>query len=57
MNHYEYQCMIDEQKRILNKTNREAWKYMSGNLYQKPFFSKFITFVFKGMKSSIRCDD
>ncbi|WP_186306566.1 hypothetical protein [Siminovitchia fortis] len=48
MNLYEYQYMINEQKRLLNQINREAWKHTSGYLYQKPFLVKFITSVFKG---------
>lgn len=52
MNLYEYQYMINEQKRLLNQINREAWKYTSGYPYQKPFLIGFITSVFKGIKSS-----
>ncbi|MBS4220046.1 hypothetical protein KHA96_17170 [Bacillus sp. FJAT-49711] len=48
MNHYEYQSMIDEQKRIVKKVNHEAWKYASGYTYRKLAFIKFIFSIFGG---------
>lgn len=47
MNHYELDYMVNEQKRKLNKINREAWKHSRGYSYKSSFLNKFFLSVIK----------